>query len=85
MRHTRNSEITSLCLNSSCVPARSLDKHESPAAPGLPRVLSPDGADPVVPLLLAGRAQLIGLVFALHHSAFVLRLAGLDLLSFGVI
>lgn len=48
------------------------------------RALPPDGVDPAVPLVLAGGAQLVRLVFALHHPAFVLRLAGLDLLPVGV-
>lgn len=56
-----------------------LDKHLAS------HVLSPDRVHPAVPLLCAGCTQLIGLVFTLHHSAFVLRLAGLDLLSVGVI
>lgn len=46
---------------------------------------SPDGVYPAVPLVGAGCAQLVGLVFPLHHLAFALRLAGLDLLSSGVI
>lgn len=44
----------------------------------------PDGVDPAVSLHLAGGAQLVRLVFALHHPALVLRLAGLDLVSVGV-
>lgn len=46
---------------------------------------SPDGADPVVSLLLAGGVQPVELVFPLHHSAFVLRLTGFDLLTFGAV
>lgn len=45
------------------------------------RTFPPDGVDPAVPLVLAAGAQLVRLVFALHHPAFVLRLAGLDLFS----
>lgn len=46
---------------------------------------SPDCIHPVVPLFCAGGAEPIGQVFALDHPASVLRLAGLDLLSLGVI
>lgn len=56
-----------------------LDKHLASLA------RSPDGVYPAVPLVIAGCTQLVGLVFTLHHSAFVLHLAGLDLLSSGVI
>lgn len=48
------------------------------------RASPPDGVDPAVSLHLGGGAQLVRLVFALHHPAFVLRLAGLDLVSVGI-
>lgn len=44
-----------------------------------------DGVHPVVPLVLAGGAESVRLVFPLNHAAFVLRLTGLDLLSSAVI
>lgn len=47
--------------------------------------LSPDRVHPVVPFVCVGCAESVVLVFTLHHFAFVLCLAGLDLLSLGVI